>query len=52
MYMEEPKEEYQIAFHPAAVVALFLIVVGIFQLGLIPGGVLSASYSSFSWLAF
>lgn len=52
MYMEEPREEYQISFHPAAVFALLVIVVGIFQLGLVPGGLLSASYSSFSWLAF
>ncbi len=52
MYMEEPKEEYQIVFHPAAVFALLVIVVGIFQLGIIPGGLLSASYSSFAWFTF
>ncbi len=49
MYMEEPKEEYVFTIHPAAVIALVIIVIGIFQLGLIPGGVLSASYSSFAW---
>ena len=52
MYMVEPKEEYAFSIHPAAVVALLIIVVGIFQLGILPGGVLSASYSSFAWLAF
>ncbi|HDD52968.1 MAG TPA: NADH-quinone oxidoreductase subunit N [Thermosulfidibacter takaii] len=52
MYMEEPREEYQISFHPAAVVALLVIVVGIFQLGIIPGSLLSASYSSFALFTF
>ena len=52
MYMVEPKEEYAFSIHPAAVIALLIVVVGIFQLGIFPGSALSASYSSFAWLAF
>jgi len=49
MYMEEPKEEYQIAFSPAVVVAMLIMVIGIFQLGILPGGTMSISYASLSW---
>jgi len=52
MYMVEPKEEYKISFNPMAVVALVVVVLGIFQLGLLPGGALAVSYSSFAWIPF